>query len=193
MDNTLIVAVIAATGAAVGAIISLTSAVLTNRLSNKAASSVELLKQHFSASTKTNEIVDRALAESLDALRQGMQVIQNMKDEIQLVLSSVEGSLSSSEALSRMTKARDLLLSTFQATHPSFSDAETKALHRAKGLAIELCRDVQVDLRGKENASALSDTARMMLIDLRARLTEEQNMLRDSRTDRLVRRTIHSD
>jgi len=190
MDTKLISALVAAAAAVFVAVISLVTAILTSRQSAKTARSIELLKQSLSNDLKTSEFADATLISSLDALKQGMQAIQILKDEIQLILAAVKGSLTSREAFRRIEKARDSLLIAFQAGHPHLGNRETYAFHSLKELAIKICNIIKSDLHNKENVSELSDDARHELLELRGRLTDVQNILRDARTDRLVDRTV---
>jgi hypothetical protein len=174
MDKSLLVALVAAATSTLVAIVGLIAATMTNRRS------------------KTDEFADAALSATLEALKQGMRAIQNLKDEIQLILSSIEDSLDSQEAVSRLDKARDSLADTFGENHPHLDKIEALALHTAKGAAFSVSGVVQAGLRGKMYASDIPASARTKLLELRSQLTDQQNVLRDSRTDRIARRTLKS-
>src|SRR5437588_220640 len=66
----------------------------------------------------------------------------------------------------------------------------TNRLSAKTSASIELCTVVQQSLRGQAHASALADDTRLRLREIRAQLTDAQNLLRDSRGDRIVGRTL---
>jgi len=190
MARSVIVALVTAGASLLVAIVSLFTAIITSRFSSRTSASIELLRQSLAESSKAKDFADAELLAAVAALRHAMQAVQNVKDEIQLIDASIEDSLESAEAISRIRKARDSLSEIFEAEHPYFNLTEHAALHRAKAISVEAYSVLHKGLRDQKHASLLIPEARQWLGELRFELTDVQSLLRDSRDDRILRRTL---
>jgi hypothetical protein len=190
LDKNLFVALVAACASLLVATIGLAATIVTNRRSNKNAATIENLKHSLLEASKAREIEDSHLSQSVDGLAQGMQAIQNLKDEILLILGSIEDSLPSATALQRVESAREILFDSFEKNHPALNRTEGEALHNAKNLAHAIQQFLMAELHNMNFSSELSSDARSRLSEFRLGLTESQNVLRDSRNERILRRVI---
>jgi hypothetical protein len=190
LDKNLFVALVAACASLLVATIGLAATIVTNRRSNKNAATIENLKHSLLEASKAREIEDSHLSQSVDGLAQGMQAIQNLKDEILLILGSIEDSLPSATALQRVDSAREILFDSFEKNHPALNRTEGEALHNAKNLAHAIQQFLMAELHNMNFSSELSSDARSRLSEFRLGLTESQNVLRDSRNERILRRVI---
>jgi hypothetical protein len=190
LDKNLIVALVAAFASLLVATIGLAATIVANRRSNINAAQIETLKYSLAETAKSREIKDSHLSTSLEAVAQGMQAIQNLKDEILLILGSIEDALPSSMALQRIESAREVLFDSFEKNHPGLNETENVALHKAKNLAYAIEHLLFNELQRRTYASELSLEARARLAEFRSGLTERQNVLRDSRNDRIMRRVM---
>lgn len=190
MDKSLIVALVAACASLLVATIGLAATIVANRRSNKNAATIENLKHSLLEASKAREIEDSHLSQSVEGLAQGMQAIQNLKDEILLILGSIEDSLPSAMALQRVESAREILFDSFEKNHPALNRTEEIALHKAKNLAHAIQQLLIAELHNMSFSSELSPDARSRLTEFRLGLTESQNVLRDSRNERILRRVI---
>jgi len=190
LDKSLIVALVAACASLLVATIGLAATIVANRRSNKNAATIENLKHSLLEASKAREIEDSHLSQSVEGLAQGMQAIQNLKDEILLILGSIEDSLPSAMALQRVESAREILFDSFEKNHPALNRTEEIALHKAKNLAHAIQQLLIAELHNMSFSSELSPDARSRLTEFRLGLTESQNVLRDSRNERILRRVI---
>ncbi|HXO67958.1 MAG TPA: hypothetical protein VN838_03255 [Bradyrhizobium sp.] len=186
----MIVALVAACASLLVATIGLAATIVANRRSNKNAATIENLKHSLLEASKAREIEDSHLSQSVEGLAQGMQAIQNLKDEILLILGSIEDSLPSAMALQRVESAREILFDSFEKNHPALNRTEEIALHKAKNLAHAIQQLLIAELHNMSFSSELSPDARSRLTEFRLGLTESQNVLRDSRNERILRRVI---
>jgi hypothetical protein len=192
METKIIIALIAGGFSLLVAIISLITSIITGRHSGKIARDIELMKQSFAQQVSTKAITDAALQESLEALKIALQKIQQLKDEIQIILSAIGSSLDAKAAMNAISNARKDLFEVYEEKIANFNEAESKACHQAKNISLAVEEFLLHSLSSKENASDLIDEERIRLTALRNELTEIQQLLRDSRTDRLVQRSTYA-
>jgi hypothetical protein len=188
MDTEMLVALIASGTSLLVAIVGLVTSIITNRQSARSEKAIESLKFEFSRAASRETLGDSHLGEALKALQLAIQTIQHFKDEIQLILSAVDSSLDTQSALERLCAARERLFACHEEQMASLDGGEERAFHKAKNLSLTIEEFVRESLRGKANASAISERNRQRLTSLRGELTELQGILRDSRSDRLLRR-----
>lgn len=186
MDTKVTIALIAAAGSLLVALVSLLTAFVTNRIVSRTAESLERLKYSLDRSNRTLELVDSELKSSLEALRLAMQAIQRLKDEIQLTINAYGTSLDSMEASERIEAARQQLFQVYEEMHPRLNEHEAMALHRAKNVALSVSQRLTDELRRKKFASEIDSIISENALLIRTELTEAQNLLRDSRTERLI-------
>lgn len=190
MESKITVAVIAAVISLLVAIISLIGTLISSKTTARTARGLEFLKHELLRSSKTIEFADSELNSSLSALKEALRAIQKIKNEIQLIINAINSSLDSDEALTKITTAREHLFATYESGHPNLNDIEIDAYHTAKDTALTIENVIRSQLKNKKYASNLSQNVRKNLIELRRQLTDTQQLLRDSKTDRLVQRTI---
>jgi len=187
LDVTLPTAIISGAVALIVALVSLVTAVVTNRTTNRTQAELMRMKNDFAATEPARGIVSTELGSSLDGLKQALQVTQRLKDEIQLILAALPSTLTADGALESIEAARVEMFAVYKDVHPHLREPEKQACHQAKNMAAYACTAVQaIALEGCEPATMPTQT-REVLSRLRADLSDCQNLLRDSRTDRLVR------
>lgn len=189
MDKILI-AIVTGLFTLIVAIIALITSIINSRNANKMANKLEEIKQSYALSYKTLEITDTHLLESLSSLKESINAIQALKDEILIVISSIETSLFAEEAIRRIKAARENIFKVFQEHNANLDKMEHKAFHLAKGIALNIDKIISKELKDKHYASQMSPIVMESISDIRLKLTECQNILRDSRMDRFINRTL---
>ena len=137
VDEKIIIALVAGVPSFLVAVIGLLASRYATKRSSQTTLELEALKQSIHETSQAQEIADIELRDFLDGCKKAMQAIQNLKDEIQLILSSLEDSLDAPEAIDRVQRVRDHLIDVHGAIHPVLGEQEA-ALHRAKTAAIEV-------------------------------------------------------
>ena len=184
----LTLAIIASVTSFVVAVISLLTALLSSRQSSRSEQMLEKFRDDLEHERATEAMSDQHLNDNLKALQANIETIQRIKDEIQLVLSAVESSLDTKSAIEYVRAAREALFDCYEKNLADLSDSDAKACHRAKNYALQVENTLQSGLNQCANASDLSDSCRQRLLELRVQLTDLQQVLRDSRSDKLAKR-----
>lgn len=188
MDIEVIIAIIASITALVVAVVGLVTAIINNKHSARTAKSIEELRFEFSQTQARDTLSNTHLDEVLGALVSAIQAIQLVKDEIQMILSAPEDSLDASSAIHRIERAREKIFACYEEKGAILSEWETVMVHRAKNISLSVEYHMKEGLRNKDSASLLPEGKYRKIFELRAELTDIQQSLRDSRTDRLLRR-----
>ena len=183
------IAIITATTSLVVAVIGIIIAVINNRQTAWAAIELEKLKHQLASAETSASFGDEYLNASLKSLKEALQSIQRVKDEIQLILSAIETSLDTPTALKRFTASRSELFTAYEQELACLNEPERRAFHRAKNLALKIENYLLVCLGDKQYAAELSSEDRLTLRELRNELSDLQYVLRDSRVERLSLRT----
>jgi hypothetical protein len=111
-----------------------------------------------------------------------------MKDIVQLILSAIETSLDADIAIQEVTDAREQLFNSYEKHLACLNDEEALAFHNAKNQALKIESFLKLNLDDKTDVSLLTLEQKRHLYELRTELTDTQNLLRDSRTERLIQR-----
>lgn len=188
MSTEMIVALLASGTSLVVAIVGLVAAVITNRQAARSEMSIESLKFEISHKKAKEAMRNAEIEQALEALHLAIQSIQHLKDEVQLILSAVDSSLDTATAIDRVDKARQALFICHEQQMTRLNKDEEDAFHKAKNLSLTVEQLLREGLSGQENASALAEDRRERLTNLRNEFTELQNVLRDSRSLRLLKR-----
>jgi hypothetical protein len=184
MDDKIIIAIIAASSSLIVSLISLITAIITNRNSLKRDKEIEKLKHQLFRLSKKDELYDTELLSSLESLKLAMQAIQRMKDEIKIFLAS-SNITDSKESL---FKARKNLFDAYEHCHPNLNEYEQSAFHKAKNLSLNLERIVKSKFDAVDNKLSSKDIEYVNKIH--SDLTDFQNSLRDNRIERLINNQI---
>ena len=190
METKVLLAIIAGVFSLLVALISLASSIISNRSTIRTTKALEQLKHSLAYQTRATEIADNELLSTLDVLMAAMQAIQKTKDETLLILNAFSDSLFVKDALSLIQDARKGLFAAYEKDHGRLSPTEQLSFHAAKNTALNIENALIADLKSKEYASQMSKETELKLSELRNRLTECQQLLRDSRTDRILKRTL---
>lgn len=182
------VALVAAVASLVVALVSLGTAMLTNRQSARTAESIETMKHAFSGKDKAASIADEDLAKAMESLRAGLEAIQHVRDELQLILSSSGESLYTSIALKRFAVAREEMSKAYEGHFMNLDEAERTAFHKAKNATLAAERALTEGLGSRAYVSELDETAQSKCETMRAELADLQRILLDSKVNRLARR-----
>src|ERR1044071_2033365 len=89
MSTELIIAIVASGTSLLVAITTLIISIISNRHSARSMKELEIIKHEFSHTRENKAIANAHVDESLTALQNAIQSIQLVKDEIQLILSTV--------------------------------------------------------------------------------------------------------
>lgn len=188
MEADVQVALIAAGASMVVAIVSLVATLISSLSTNKTARALEKMKLDYAREARGDEIDDDEFVKCLDALLDALESIQHMKDDMVTIKEAVGDSLSAEEAMTIIAAARDRVLGCHAEGHGRLSGPERRAYHIAKGTAVQIERVFRLALTDCQHASELPEVSRGEIKDLRDRLSEYQQVLRDSRMDRLANR-----
>jgi hypothetical protein len=187
MSTEVKIAIITSIASLLVAIVSLISSIINSRQSTQSAQMVETLKFELSEKKSRQAIRDKYLdraVESLDAL---IRAIQRYKDIVQLILTATGESMDTESAMKSISTFRTAIFECYEEQLPELEDWEKEGAHKAKNVALTIERRLQEDLEGTYYVSVLSEEQKRVLEDLRNNLTDTQNVLRDSRTIRLVK------
>lgn len=181
MSKELIIALAASVTSLIVAVISLISTVINNRHATNSTKELEILKKELARQTIRDNLQDSQLSNSIQSLKDAIQAIQMLKDELQLILQATESSLDTPSAVDYIRSARNNLFKCFESNLGNLGQLESKVFHKSKAIAIEIETIIVNGLKYHENASLLSTEDRKSLVEHRLALTEVQQMLRDCR------------
>jgi hypothetical protein len=177
MDRSLTSALLAAFTALLVAVVSLVTALLSQRASAKAAKELELLR-HARDQRGTH----------LEAIRQGIRSIQHAKDAIKTVLEAVPASLDHERAaLLLETQGSQHITQCFQEQLPLLEGDDCTALHDAKNIAQSVALRFRRDAAHASPDTALPDSTVRRLKRARRELNQLQQILRDSLMSKAAR------
>jgi uncharacterized protein YjcR len=188
MSAELTVALIASGASVAVAVVSLITSLINNRHSARSQKVLENLKFEFTQIQGKETAKDTHLIEVIKALQLAIQSIQVVKDELQLILSAVDSSLDTQSAITQVKAARERLFKSFEEQSALLDESEMAPFHQSKNISLRIENFLRRSLSNKPDASCLSEAEREHLLSLRGDLTEAQQLLRDIRTDRLLRR-----
>jgi hypothetical protein len=181
------IAIITAIASLLVAIVSLVNSIISNRQSSQSAKMIEILKHELADKQSTQEWHDKYLAKSMESLERLIEVVQQLKDMIQLVVSATDTNLDTQTTVENIRKLRESLFKCYEEQLPNLKEGEAQGAHRAKNLALIIETNLKAYLSGTEYVE-ISEEQRQTLTELRNRLTDSQNLLRDSRTHLLIER-----
>ena len=184
------VALIAALASLVVSIIALTAARITARYNGALQRELEAQKEAAASEALATTIADKELQASLDALQKSVAAIQAVKDEIQLVLGSVVGSLPAETLAKRVVERRDVLSGTYEECRALLHRDDDRAMHMAKNLGFVLSQLIETSPPTYAAGGLLSTEYAAQLSRIRENLSEAQQVLRDSRSQRLQQRLM---
>jgi hypothetical protein len=188
MSSEVGVALFAATVSLVVASMSFITAIFTNRQSAKAEKNLEELKFTLSRSQAREQMRDNTFTDMMAGLKAGLQAIQRVKDEIQLILSAVGNSMSVEVALGRFGESRTQMLEVYEQQHVNLTAENSEILHQAKNVVVTMESTLQRALSQHTLASELDDESRRQLLAYRDQLSSLQHELRDAMTFNLMER-----
>jgi hypothetical protein len=188
----LTIALVAAGTSLFVAIISVISSIVSNRQAARLAREIESLKHTLAKEEAAQVISDEQFNESIRSLQLFIQVIQRMKDELQLILGAEESGLEPKRAIERIIEARKAIFDCYEAQMAFLEERETSTSHQAKNQAILIEQTIKKYQQEKPFILSLSTEQKETLLRFRTELTDLQNLLRDSRTERVARRTLHA-
>lgn len=180
MDEKILLALIVAGTSVVVAFVSLCASLLTSRNASRSARFIEELRADLQTSSSARQVADTELKTTLQSLKGSMTAIQIVKDEIQLALAASSDDADREECLRRLRIAKDNLFKAYQDNHPNLTREESAALHKAKNAVADLDRQF------------VSEAAYAALYATRERLSDLQDLLRDSLATRLIERVLSS-
>ena len=188
MSTELILALIASSTSVLIAIISFIVSIVSNRQSTRSAKEIEKLKYDFSRASALEALNDSQLGESLKALQLAIKSIQRVKDEIQVILSAIETPTETKPLMEGIRSAREQMFACYEEQMATLDNDDARIVHKAKNTSLQVEALIKRSLPANAELITLSEELRESLLTLRMNLTELQQSLRDSRTDKLMRR-----
>lgn len=181
---------IAVTVALIGGLVSVLVSVLgfvfatvAARSATKNAKGLEILKSQMAARGSLMTDETRAV---LAAIGDSIHKIQCVREDIQLIATSRDTVMSSDAAIERLSSSCALLTTAYGLALPHLSKEEDRILHVAKNTAISCVSELKRALTGRTGVADLSDASVEILLAARSSLAESQQVLRDSRADKIV-------
>jgi CheY-like chemotaxis protein len=196
MSTEVKVALIASGTSVLVAVISIVVSILSNNHSARSGKEVEKLRFELNRASTKDTIIDTQQAESLKALQLAIQSIQRVKDEIQVILSDIETGLDSKSAMNGIRSAREQMFACYEEQMATLNSSEAHIVHVAKNTSLHVETVIKRSASPAVDSILLSNEQREELMTLRMNLTEAQQLLRDKRDDRILRRlgiTYNSD
>jgi CheY-like chemotaxis protein len=181
VSNELILAILASGTSILSVIISLA-------VSARSGKEIEKLKHDFSRASALETLNDSQLSESLKALQLAIKSIQRVKDEIQVVFSAIEIATEPQPLMEGIRLAREQMFACYEEQMATLDNDDARIVHKAKNTALQVEALIKRSLPTSAGAITLPEELLEQLSILRMNLTEFQQSLRDSRTDRMMRR-----
>lgn len=184
MKVQVLTALISAIVALILAVFNTIKSIILSRNSSENCRKLEILKHYL-------EIEDAELRKILESLKDAIRLIQRIKDEIHIVIMSVDNSLEPKSTLDQISQAINELVLKYQNSVALLDDREMKSFHRAKCLSVKILPKLNNIISLSSFSWSLPDQLKGELASLRSELTEEQLILRDCISDRLMRRSLN--
>lgn len=188
MSAEIIVAFIALGSTLVVALLSLITSMISNRQSSRSLQIIEHLKDDLERQRVRQEKTDNYLESSLKSLQVMIQVIQRLKDEMQIIQVAIFTSLDTETALSRVKEIREEIIISFGKNISHLNDFEYEICHKAKNRSILIENYYRQIFQEKTYVSEMSNEERQQMTEQRNLLTDFQQSLRDSREERITGR-----
>jgi hypothetical protein len=172
-------ALIAAVAALVVATISLITALLNQRASRRMNQELERFKDELAQARERR-------ARASQALHSGIRGIQKLKDAIQLVLEAAPGSLDGKRVVELLQHCRIEMSSSYEDSVSALDQVEAENYHQVKNIALTLEMSCRTELMALSDVAHLQADIVGRLRDARRRLSEKQQLLRDSLIQRAL-------
>lgn len=185
----LITAIAAGVLAVANTVVTVATAILSNRYNSRTQRELEQLKARYQRDAATDAFMDTRLAEGLESLAAAIRAIQVVKDAIRHILEAENRTMKGDEAAKAFTLAKEGMFSGYQ-QHLAPLEGEAKGIfHDAKNASLVVERAVRSAMRSKRWAEGLSPELRAELQQQHARLTGYQEQLRQRYAARIDERS----
>jgi two-component system OmpR family response regulator len=188
VNNELTTALIASGTAILVAIISFVVSIVSSRQSTRSGKEIEKLKHDFSRASALEALNDSQLAESLKALQLAIKSIQRVKDEMQVVLTATESAIATQPLMEGIRSAREQMFACYEEQMAILNDDDGRIVHKAKNTSLQVEALIKRSLPTNAEVIVLPEELREQLLTLRTALTELQQLLRDSKADKVMKR-----
>lgn len=185
MSTEVMIALIASVTSVVVAVVSLITAVISNRHAKETAKELEGLKVTLQRRAARDELARVQHSKELDALSKAIRSVQQIKDTLQVILTSSGTSMAAKHALQYIAESRRLVTEAYEEILSDLDQESAAAAHKAKNWAVEVESILQQELGGNPYVSSLSPLKRRALQAIRRELSDLQHVLRDLRLERL--------
>lgn len=188
-DNVqLTIALITSATSLIVAFLGIIVSLVNSRNSARATKEVERLKFDLAKSAAKNAISDAHFNESVKALQVAIQSIQILKDQIQIILNASARIFNPQILVQDISDARTRMFSSYEEQMVNLGEEEGKLFHKAKNTSFHIEQIVKEALIRDGNSFKLVDKEKTKLKDIRAELTEIQQILRDKRAGKVMER-----
>jgi hypothetical protein len=183
IENTTLVALIAALASLLGVIIN-------TRNASKSSKELEKLKNSLALDRKTIEEKNRRNSEYLIALSDAVKSIQRIKDDIQRIVSAYKDSQLSEELINAMSDSTEAMVGYYEehvAHIGSINGNRAKELfHNAKRLAFAVDNYVKLILSQNKYASDITLHEKEKLKNIRRKFSDIQTQLQTILNDEFI-------
>jgi len=139
MEDKIFIALVASGCSIIIAIISLITSVLINRSTNRTLLSIESIKMQEQLLSEKRAIRQKNIMDYFGSLKEALISLQTMKDNVLVILDSIEGSLTRQSAINLIENGIEIIFGTYKNNIDVFEERGIKdKFHRAKGIALSI-------------------------------------------------------
>lgn len=172
MKTEILIVIIASTASLIVALISLITSIVTNRHSLK----MMKVNNRFKFISKLD---NNSLEKKFSSLDSIICLIQEMKDQMQLIVADSNESIDSVSAIKEIEKCREKMFNCYENNLPNLSDEERQYAHTTKNQIHGIEIFIKKSLKGRRFASEIDTDSKKQLQEQRSELTEYQDLIRD--------------
>lgn len=188
MTNEVTIAYITAIASFFVAIVSLIGVLISNYQSKNSQKQIESLKYELENRRTDQLLANDILTDSIKSLDVLIYMVQRVKDVIQLIINSKDLSMDKESAKALITKVREDIFSSYELQLSRLDETEKEDAHNAKNITFIAEQRIYAILAKDEKLVKLTSKERLELSEIRNRLTDAQDRLRDSKTTKLLER-----
>ncbi|MFT3824028.1 MAG: hypothetical protein QM731_08910 [Chitinophagaceae bacterium] len=178
MNITVLIALISSLASIVIAVVSLVSTINTNKNNKKTVMELEVLKFELERKRNINSFVAKETEKEINALDKFISGIQQMKDQLNRIINSIEKSYSAKVASTEISNSIHHILEIYQMESHHFKDEPLRIAHYVKNKAIQVDALLNPMLSDVTFVS-LKQEEKNLIQHINEELTDNQTLLRD--------------
>ncbi len=182
----MLIAIISAIASLMVAITSLIAVLINSKNTSQTTESIERLKNQFAQSNRSIDILDSELKATLQSLRDSIQAIQNLRDEIRRLRLDKEIAVQTG-VFENIHNAAKAVIDCYSVSQTSFSEIEKEIFHTSKNIALQ-CQSIATRnlLDTRKSSKTIDPMIYGEFDDLQMKLLDAQRSLWDCRAERLL-------